>query len=191
MINNEPPKDKVRLNLEDAAKIKLDELKMRVDAYQKYINITLQVNAFYYAITGGVLGFYLNKSDGRLVYFLLLPIFMGAILGGIFLYGASLQKSASARIQKVIKDLNKKPFNLGIEQIDDLGLLRRLLLIFGVIFFLVGAALTGMPIIRELIRASSIPNYLMVFGAFAVCALIVGGGATFLVAWIFDRTKML
>ncbi|HEX8635346.1 MAG TPA: hypothetical protein VF703_14455 [Pyrinomonadaceae bacterium] len=165
----------------------MDELKIRVNTYQKYIIITLQVNAFYYAITGGVLGFYLSKSDGRLVFFLLLPILMGAVLGGIFLHGARLQKNASIKIQSIIDKLNSEPMELEIKPIDDVDLLRQLLIIFGVIFLLVSAALTGMPIIRELIKTCSLPNYLGVFLIFASLALIVGGCACLLVTKIFDR----
>jgi hypothetical protein len=189
MTTDKNPDNEIRQNHEAILKFKMDELKIRVDTYQKYINITLQVNAFYYAITGGVLGVYLNRPDGQLVYFLLLPIFMGGILGGILLHGANLQKNASGKIQAILTKLNDEPIKQDIKPIDDIDLLRQLLLIFGFTFLLVGTALTVMPIIRELIRSSHVPFYLIVFVVLALCALILGGCARLLVAWIFDRTN--
>lgn len=61
------------------------EFEIRVEAYRYYLNIALQTNVFFYAITGVVLGFYLNKTTNEyLVYALLLPIIIAAVLGGFF-----------------------------------------------------------------------------------------------------------
>ena len=165
------------LKAEERVKLQFDELKLRVDAYQKYLNTGLQVNAFYYAVTGAVLVFYLNKPDGRVVFFLLLPIFMGAVLGGIFLHGASLQKKASKKIEDILDDLNQVP-NLNVRTIDDINLLRLLLAIFGAIFLLVGIILTAMPILRASVKTSPIPCDLWLFSGIAFCALLIGGFAT-------------
>jgi len=132
------------LEFKDKVGYKLDELKIRVDTYQKYINTTLQVNAFYYAITGAVLGFYLGKANEELAYFLWLPILMGAVLGSIFIYAAHLQKRAAECIKRIVADLNGNA-HLGIEEIPDIYLLHWLLLVFGIIFFIVGLGLTVVP----------------------------------------------
>lgn len=132
------------LEPKDRVGYKLDELKIRVDSYQKYINTTLQVNAFYYAITGAVLGFYLGKANAQLAYFLWLPILMGAVLGSIFLYAARLQGRAAECVRRIADDLNTN-VQLGLEEIPDMYLLRPLLFVFGVIFFVVGLGLTVVP----------------------------------------------
>ena len=170
-----------RLTRGDSLKLMSDELKLRIDAYQKYINTALQVNAFYYAITGAVLGFYLNKPDGRAVYFLLLPIFIGAVLGGIFLYAARLQKGASKKINDITNKINEELYpGMEIKTFDDVDLLRLLLLIFAYIFFIVCIALTLMPFMRKFIEVLAFPH-LIVFGLLAFFSLIAGRYATHII----------
>lgn len=161
------------LELKDKVGYKLDELKIRVDTYQKYINTTLQVNAFYYAITGAVLGFYLGKANEQLAYFLWLPILMGAVLGSIFIYAAHLQKRAAECVKRIVADLNGNA-HLGIEEIPDMYLLHWLLLVFGIIFFIVGLGLTVVPNIGvhpALADFIEFPDSLLTFARGAYCML--------------------
>jgi len=179
---------KVRLSLEDVVKFKLDELKVRIDAYQKYVTITLQVTVFYYATTGAVVGFYLNKNNILFAYFLWLPILIGALLGGIFIYGASLQKEASDIIKKIRNDLNRA--ELGIEEIPDIHFLRLLLLISGIMYFIIGAALIVLPRIGVATSLRGLTNYppeLIPFAYGGVGILVVGMLSTYFFLKKFDR----
>lgn len=134
---------------EDRLRHQVDELKIRIETYRFYFNLALQINGFFYLTTGAVLGFYLKEpkeqpAGSHLVYFLLLPILIGSVLGGIFIYGARLQKESSVEIEMLRSKLNKRA-KLDIGPIPDIHLLRLLLLIFGAIFFLVTAALISVP----------------------------------------------
>lgn len=138
---------------EDILRYRIDELKIRIETYRSYFNLALQINAFFYLTTGGVLAFYLKEpkeqpAGGHLVYFLLLPILLGSVLGGVFFYGARLQEASSKHIEKLRRGLNAET-RLDIEEIPDIHLLRLLLMVFGVIFFFVTAALIGVPLLTR------------------------------------------
>ena len=165
-MSNEDP------TLEDVRKFKSEELKIRVETYQRYLNIGLQVNAFFYVTTGAVLGFYLKEPNGQpnnlLEFFLLLPILMGTVLGSMFIYAARLQAEASTIIKKIKNDLSA--MGLDVEDIPDIHLLYLLLRIFGFIFFLVAASLIGVPYLKE-------STFLVGLKYFAgVAGLIIFGG---------------
>lgn len=183
IVKNKSTADK--LKREGFLKFKFEELKLRVEAYQKYINTVLQVNAFYYPVTGAVLGFYLNRPpNGQVVYILLLPIFMGAVLGGIFIYASGLEKNASKNIKEIIAEIGEKSSpNPGIKPISDVDLLRLLLLIFGFIFILVGFMIALMGILREY-KGTFAPPHFSWFIILALVALALGVSATFIVNWV-------
>jgi len=183
---------------------KFKEFEMRVDSYRYYLTIALQVNVFFYFTTGAVLGFYLTGSkeqpannflefllsssgtkaqppNNHLEYFLLLPILIGAVLGGIFLYAARLQKRAADTIETIRGELIKK--KIDIREIPDLDLLYILLRIFGWIFFLVGLGLIAVPFLK----VAAFPRHLIIFAGIAVLVLITGGRLTYSIAHKLDR----
>jgi len=144
MITSKKPNPDIKRNF------KWEEFKFRVEHYKYFLNIALQVNAFFYLTTGGVLGFFLKDStqqakDNHLVFFLLLPILIGSVLGGIFLYGAELQEEAFAETEILREEL--KDLGLKIKKLPDAQPLHFLFTIFGVIFFIVVIALILVPII--------------------------------------------
>lgn len=146
---------------------KYKEFDLRISAYRYYLNIALKVNVFYYFTSGVVLGFYLKETENtHLEYFLLLPIFMGAVLGGIFIYAARLQKRAANTIETIRRELS-----LDIKEIPDIDLLYILLRMFGWIFFIVGVALIAVPFLK----ASAFPLHLKIFAAIAFLVLIGAG----------------
>lgn len=169
-------------NNEDLRILKFEELKIRTEHNKYYLKLALETNAFFYLITGGVLGFYLGQPvNNHLEFFLLLPMLLGAVLGGIFIHGAELQKDAVNSIKKIKGDLKDRELN--IEPIPDTHLLRLLLLIFGYIFFIVGASLILVP----LIRASFVMSWeFWAFVGAAAAVLILGGLARRIFARIFD-----
>jgi hypothetical protein len=133
--------------------LKWKELMSRVDAYRFYIQLILGVNGFFYATTGAVILF--SLKDGATVgvsassmrsipfnsyLFLLLPILIGTVVGGFMTYAAGLQEHNERIINGIRRDLSEN-YDMQVSEIPDLKLLRKLLLVFGMIFFIVAAAL--------------------------------------------------
>ena len=160
------------------------EFEMRVEAHRYYLNIALQTNVFFYAIAGVVLGFYLNRTAYEyLVFALLLPILIAAVLGGIFLHAANLQREAAGIIVNMMDELRAEPLEakrLDIKDIPDLGLLYILLRIFGWIFFLIGVALLVTPFLKAApFPIFQPPGHLVFFALAGVIVLIVAGYWTY------------
>ena len=168
---------------------RLKEFEMRVEAFRYYLNIALQTNVFFYAITGVILGFYLNKATNEyLVYALLLPILIAGILGGIFIYAADLQRKAA----DIIEDLRRELRNEGsdekrviIKDMPDLELLYILLTIFGRVFFLIGLALVVTPFLNVAPFPwwEWPPKYLTIFMFLGLGTLIGARCGTYSFAW--------
>jgi len=167
---------------------KCEELKFRVETYKYYLDIVLKVNVFFFVTTGAVIGFYLDgikeQPANHLKYFLLLPILIGAGLGGIFNYAARLQKDASIKINNIKTELVFK-HELEIEEIPDINLLYLLLRIFACVFFLVAASLIAVPFIRT-IETFAFTVEFGIFMGLAIVVLVVGGCLRRIVAWKFD-----
>jgi predicted RNA binding protein YcfA (HicA-like mRNA interferase family) len=65
----------------------LKQYQTHVDLYKHYIDLTLKVNIFYYAITGAILSFYFTRShDNNIIrYSLLLLLLMSLFYAIIFI----------------------------------------------------------------------------------------------------------
>jgi hypothetical protein len=180
-------KDDQEIETNIKRELKWKELAIRIEHYKYYLNITLQVNAFFYLITGGVLGFYLkNPTESAkhpLEYVLLLPILLGAVLGGIFIYGARLQEKAIYSMEHVREEMHR--LGLDIEDLHDAHLLNIMLRIFGYIFYSVVAALILVPF-----RIGSAPSLELRPFAIIASAILIGGGLLPLIArWFDNRLK--
>jgi hypothetical protein len=113
-----------------------------VDLYKFYIDLVLKANAFFYLITGGIVTYFLtNAKEPQIKYALILPILMSISLGGGFIYGSSLLS-----IQR--KDLFALSNKLGLGTAPELKILGIMLQISGLIFFMVGVALTVLIAIK-------------------------------------------
>ena len=86
----------------------------------------------------------------------LLPILLGTVLGGVFIYGASLNKESSFIIEKLQKSLSKD--EIVVEKIPDVNLLNILLRMFGYILLLVALTLIFLPSIISPVTSTS--NYI-------------------------------
>lgn len=168
--------------------LKWKELSIRIEHYKYYLVTALQAAAFFYAITGGVLGFYLKDPEEakkyHLEYFLLLPILMGSVLGGIFIYGAGLQERAIDSMELIREELRER-LGISIKQLYDAHLLSILLLIFGLIFFIVVSLLFMLPFLI----GTPYSLYLMGFLGLAIAILLFGLLLPKLAAWIDARLK--
>lgn len=155
---------------DEASNFLWEEFKIRVETYKSYLNIALQANVFFYVTTGAVLAFYFNtttKPSPFLDFILLLPILIGAVLGGIFVHAAKLQKEASIIIENIRWKSDKKGYS--IAELPDINLLYLLLLIFGCIFILVAISLIIVPHIL-----STDPKNVWYFTGISSVILIVG-----------------
>jgi hypothetical protein len=173
-------------------RLKWSELAIRIEHYKYYLSRALSVTIFFYAITGGVLGFYLNppgkdaveaaKSREPLQFFLLLPILIGSVLGGVFIYGARLQERAVDSMEHIREELRER-LGLDVEELYDAQLLNILLRIFGYIYFLVAALLVLVPHLTS--SVSSIRFYLL-----AIVSLLLGLVLPVLARGIDNRLKV-
>ena len=68
----------------------LKQYQTHVDLYKHYLELSLKVNIFYYAVTGAILSFYFAKAhDNDIIrYSLLLPFLMSVLFAIIFIYSS-------------------------------------------------------------------------------------------------------
>lgn len=179
--------------------LKWKELAIRIEHYKYYLHIALQVTAFFYVITGGVLGFYLKNppesAKPPLEYVLLLPILMGAVFGGIFIYGARLQEKAIYSMECIRTELRER-LGLSIQELHDAHLLNILLRIFGYMFFLVGIALLFVPCkfappseTVKFLSTNWIPQDLIFFLIIGALILMIGGWLPIIARGFDNRLK--
>lgn len=174
-------------------RMKFTELAIRIEHYKYYLGRALHVTVFFYAITGGVLGIYLkdlgsspNQTTGKgtenLEYFLLLPILIGSILGGVFIYGARLQEVAVDTMEHIRDELCER-LGLGFGEIYDAHLLNILLRIFGYIYFLVAFLLVLLPLLLGYPSSK-------VFYVLAALGLFVGLFLPLFARWLNNRLEI-
>lgn len=209
------------MNAATERRLKWNELALRIEHYKYYLTRALHVTIFFYAITGGVLGFYLKgpavfpvlqppanapfssnapsptntssemdrQTEREVQYrqqmelFLLLPILMGSVLGGVFLYGARLQEDAVDTMEHLREDLRER-FGLDVGELYDAQLLNILLRIFGYIYFSVAILLGSLPIILNHARPSGI------FIVLAVGVFATGLGLPLIAKWLSHILKV-
>ena len=106
-----------------------------VDLYKFYLDLTVKINVFYYAVTGAILTYYFQHSSDPLSHFaLLLPIVFSLAISGIFGYGSLLLGVVRSELFK-IRD------QLGLHAAPDVMVLVVFLRVFGAILVLVGIVL--------------------------------------------------
>ena len=169
--------------LKDALEFKWKEYTLYIDHYKYYLDICLRTNFFFYAITGGVIGFYLRSNNpGTTKYFLLLPILIGTTLSGMFIYGGYLWRKAYINVEVIRRNLKS---SLGIELIPDVHLLFLYLLMFGLIFFLVGVSLALLPYVS----GDSSWKYLGLAVPLALLGLSIPICAPNINKWLMSETR--
>jgi len=111
---------------------------LHVDLYKFYLDLSIKVNVFYYAITGAILTYYFQHSADRFTrYSLLLPIAFSLAIGALFLYGAALLKT-------VREDLIDLRDALHLDTAPDVQVLVVFLRAFGVIIAATGVCLAAL-----------------------------------------------
>ncbi|MFA4844255.1 MAG: hypothetical protein WC632_04805 [Candidatus Margulisiibacteriota bacterium] len=115
----------------DKTEILWKQYSQNVDLFKFYMKLVLELNVFYYAVTGAIFSFYFaNHKITNIQYSLMLPLFMSLAFAGFFFYGAHLMKC----IRQEVFDIRD---NLGLKVAPDVGVLSLLLRIFAVLFIIV------------------------------------------------------
>ena len=114
------------------------QYQLNVDLYRGYLELTIKINVFYYAITGAILSYYFAHQSMPLVkWSLVLPLIMSIALGVFFVIGAWLVRVPREETFK-IRDA------LGLLAAPEIGVLIILLSIFAILMFLVAIGLFWM-----------------------------------------------
>lgn len=116
------------------------EYELHIELYKYYLDMGLKANLFFYFITGGILGIYLQNPARRMMKFsLLLPVLVSLAFGGVFIHGAFLWM----RISDVIKEIRRE---LKLKRAPDINLMSLLLIVFGTIFLIIGFSIVLLAI---------------------------------------------
>jgi hypothetical protein len=106
-----------------------------IETYKHYLKLAIELNAFYYAITGAIVSYYLAHAAQPLMRFaLLLPVAMSFLFGGLLAYGAVL----NGITRQNVFSLRDK---LGLEVSPELAILTALLAVMALLMLLVAIGL--------------------------------------------------
>lgn len=68
------------------------QYEISVDLYKHYLKLTIELNVFYYAITGAIVSYFLvHRSEPLMKWALALPLLMSLLFAGLFIYGGVQQ----------------------------------------------------------------------------------------------------
>jgi predicted RNA binding protein YcfA (HicA-like mRNA interferase family) len=121
---------------EEAREILWRQYNTHVDLYKHYLELTLKLNIFYYAVTGAILSFYFTRQyySNMIRLSLVLPCLMSILFGSLLLYSSIL-----------LKVTRKEVFNirntLGLQSAPEFNILKYFLIASAVLFFTVAIAL--------------------------------------------------
>jgi hypothetical protein len=126
----------------NASMITRDDLwkqyEISVDLYKHYLKLAVEINAFYYAITGAILSYYFaHKAEESIRFALILPLLMSVFLALLFIYGAILNREMRAEVFRV-RDA------LGLKAAPEFAVLGWFLTIFAILKIMVAAGLAGL-----------------------------------------------
>ena len=113
-----------------------------IDLYKHYFDLLVKSNAFYYAVTAGVVTLYFSSNSPKTVkYCLLFPISMSLILALFYLYGAGMVHTLQKELSTIAGDLRLRAF-------VDVRFLRYSLEISGLLCCLVAIGLLVLMVVR-------------------------------------------
>ena len=113
----------------------MEYFKLQVDLYKHYLKMTIELNVFYYAITGALLSYYFShRPDAGVKFSLVLPLVMSVFLALLFFYGARLNRVTREDVRKVCQAL-------GTESVPEFAVLGWMLTGFATLMLVVAAGL--------------------------------------------------
>lgn len=109
---------------------------VHVDLYKHYLKLVIEMNVFYYAITGAIVSYYFAHriEEPEIRFSLMLPIAMSAFLAFFFLYG--IIKNHESR-----KEMYRIGAALKLKVVPEFGVLSGLLGIFAILMISVAIGL--------------------------------------------------
>lgn len=117
------------------AEIKWNDFNLSVDLHRSYLDLSMKLNMFYYAITGAILSFHFTNTEVSISkYSLYLPLLLSTGLSIFFIWAAFLANDLRASIRQNAEELGLNYYPEGI-------VLVVLCAIFGVMLGLVSIAL--------------------------------------------------
>lgn len=127
--------------------VMIAEYEIHIDLYKNYMTLSLNAVSFFFLITGGILAYILKiesptkiklplsgKKVPRENFALFLPILLGNILCFIFIYGAFKWSEVKEAIDYLRESLK-------IQKVPDVEVLWIVLIVFGIVFLVVGLTL--------------------------------------------------
>jgi hypothetical protein len=82
---------------------------LSIDLFKHYLKLVVELNVFFYGITGGVVSYYLVHSGEPLMkYALLLPFAMSVCFSFLFAYGAYLMRFLRSEVFTIRNALGLK-----------------------------------------------------------------------------------
>jgi len=112
------------------------QYEVSVDLYKHYLKLVIELNVFYYAITGAIVSYYFaHRMEAPEVRFaLILPILMSVLLAGFFIYGSRMNRYSREEMFRVRNAL-------GLQVVPEFAVLGWLLLIFSALMVIVALSL--------------------------------------------------
>jgi hypothetical protein len=120
------------------------QFEVQVDLYKFFFDIVLKVDAFYYTLTGAILGFYVSKGQ-QLRYALLLPIALSVALLFFFRQG----RRGIKRSEREVRDVQA---NLPLKMNLDISYLPRFITGHIVMFLCIAIMLTLLMVCPPLVN---------------------------------------
>ena len=115
---------------------------LHVDLYKFYIDASVKISAFHYAITGAILSFYFTRSDVALAkWSLILPLVLSCGLGWLFWYGAGLLNITREDVF-AIRD------RLGLDTAPEFRVLGAFLRLMSGVYVLTALAMLALVVLR-------------------------------------------
>jgi hypothetical protein len=80
---------------------------MHIDLYQKYLDVAIKLNLFYYGITGAILSFYFSQKSNNTIseLALVLPILFSVALFVFFAFADKSYAVSKTDIEKLVSSL--------------------------------------------------------------------------------------
>lgn len=112
------------------------QYEISVDLYKHYLKLVIEMNVFYYAITGAIVSYYFahRTEEPEIRFALMLPILMSVLLAGFFIYGSIMNRYSRDEMFR-IRDA------LGLRVAPEFAVLGWLLIIFAALMGLVALSL--------------------------------------------------
>ena len=93
---------------------KLEYYEIYIDLYKHHTELLLKFMAYYYAVTGAILSYYLSRPAKVIAFSLLLPLFLSTIYGFGFFYAARIVESQRDDLREIQVELGMRGRESGL-----------------------------------------------------------------------------